>query len=114
MNQESELLHIKEERGTRQEGEQLQDLEEANITKFPFTLVPVRSEDNEDKVQSSQIHQSQTEESREAENLASSSTEQTETGAHVEDCGGPGPSRNLDPEQGKSEQTYENQNPHRK
>ncbi|KAF7649535.1 hypothetical protein LDENG_00139960 [Lucifuga dentata] len=95
--EESELLHIKEECGTRQEGEQLQDLEEADVTKFPFTLVPVRSEDDEDKVQSSQLHQSQTEENREAENLASSSTEQTETGAHVEDCGGPGPSRNLDP-----------------
>ncbi|KAF7642779.1 hypothetical protein LDENG_00250820 [Lucifuga dentata] len=99
MNQEeSELLHIKEECGTRQDGEQLQDLEEADVTEFPFTLVPVRSEDDEDKVQSSQLHQSQSEENREAENLASSSTEQTETGAHVEDCGGPGPSRNLDPD----------------
>ncbi|KAF7641746.1 hypothetical protein LDENG_00273030 [Lucifuga dentata] len=99
MNQEQpELLHVKEEqeeRGTRQEGQQLQHVEEADIT--TFTVVPVKSEEDEDKVQSSQLHQSQTEENREAENLASSSTQQTETGAHVEDCGGPGPSRNLDP-----------------
>ncbi|KAF7643896.1 hypothetical protein LDENG_00231480, partial [Lucifuga dentata] len=94
MNQEQpEPLHVKEEQeecGTRQEGHQLQHVEEADITKLP-------SEEDGDKVQSSQLHQSQTEENREAENLASSSTQQTETGAHVEDCGGPGPSRNLDP-----------------
>ncbi|KAF7658664.1 hypothetical protein LDENG_00009530 [Lucifuga dentata] len=98
--EEPEPSHVKEEQeelGTRQKGKQLQDLEEADITRFPFTLVPVRSEDDEDKVQSSQLHQSQTEENRKAKPLASSSTEQTETGAHVEDCGGPGPSRNLDP-----------------
>ncbi|KAF7641389.1 hypothetical protein LDENG_00282990, partial [Lucifuga dentata] len=46
---------------------------------------------------SSQLHQSQTAEDREAENLANSSTEQTEPGAHVKDCGGPRSSRNLDP-----------------
>ncbi|KAF7661537.1 hypothetical protein LDENG_00260120, partial [Lucifuga dentata] len=79
-----------------EEGEQLHDLE-ADITKLPFTLVRVKSEDDEDNVQSPQLHQSQTEENREAEPLASSSTQQTETGAHVEYCGGPGPSRNLDP-----------------
>ncbi|KAF7649211.1 hypothetical protein LDENG_00145340 [Lucifuga dentata] len=85
------LSVIKEE-----EEEQLHHLE-ADITKFPFTIIAVKSEDDEDKVQFSQLHQSQTEENREAELPASSSTQQTETGAHVEDCGGPGPSRNLDP-----------------
>ncbi|KAF7642323.1 hypothetical protein LDENG_00260200, partial [Lucifuga dentata] len=81
-----------------EEGEQLHHLE-ADITKFPFTIITVKSEDDEDKVQSSQLHHSfiKTEENREAEPLASSSTQQTETGAHVEDCRGPGPSKNLDP-----------------
>ncbi|XP_078123152.1 uncharacterized protein LOC144528450 isoform X3 [Sander vitreus] len=34
-----------EELWSSQEGEQLQGLEEADITKFPFTPVPVKSED---------------------------------------------------------------------
>ncbi|KAF1389909.1 hypothetical protein PFLUV_G00052470 [Perca fluviatilis] len=44
--------HIKEEQEERrssQEGEQLQGLEKADITKFPFTPVPVKSEDDEKK-----------------------------------------------------------------
>ncbi|XP_078101612.1 uncharacterized protein LOC144514324, partial [Sander vitreus] len=44
--------HIKEEQEelwSSQEGEQLQGLEEADITKFPFTLVPVKSEDDEEE-----------------------------------------------------------------
>ncbi|XP_078101780.1 uncharacterized protein LOC144514843, partial [Sander vitreus] len=41
--------HIKEELWSSQEGEQLQGLEEADITKFPFTPVPVKSEDDEEK-----------------------------------------------------------------
>ncbi|KAM3850110.1 uncharacterized protein ACN63O_020098, partial [Diretmus argenteus] len=40
-----ETPHIKEEQES-QEGEQLQGLEEADITKFPFTPVPVKSEDD--------------------------------------------------------------------
>eukprot|EP00064_Thunnus_orientalis_P020936 superscaffoldBa00006060_g21088 len=60
--------HIKEEQEelwTSQEGEQLQGLEEADITKFTFTPVPVTSEDDDDdaeKSPSSQLHQRQTEE----------------------------------------------------
>ncbi|XP_032363700.1 gastrula zinc finger protein XlCGF57.1 isoform X10 [Etheostoma spectabile] len=45
-------LHIKEEQEelwSSQEGEQLQELEEADITKFPFTPVPVKSEDDEEE-----------------------------------------------------------------
>ncbi|XP_028427315.1 gastrula zinc finger protein XlCGF8.2DB-like [Perca flavescens] len=53
--------HIKEEHVELriiQEGEQLQGLEEADSTNFPVTLVPVKSEDDEDN---SQLHQRQTE-----------------------------------------------------
>ncbi|XP_078112077.1 uncharacterized protein LOC144521392 [Sander vitreus] len=55
--------HIKEEQEelwSSQEGEQLPGLEEDDITKFPFTPVPVKSEDDEEEVQSSQFHQRQT------------------------------------------------------
>ncbi|KAF7643553.1 hypothetical protein LDENG_00237570, partial [Lucifuga dentata] len=46
-----------------QEGEQHHGLGEADVTKVPFTLVPVKSEEDEDKVQSSEL-QNQTEERR--------------------------------------------------
>ncbi|XP_038574818.1 zinc finger protein 287-like isoform X3 [Micropterus salmoides] len=81
-----EPLHIKDEQEelwTSQEGEQLRGLEEAEINKSPFTPVPVKSEeDNEEKPQSSQLHQRL--------------TEQMETEADGEDCGGPEPARNSD------------------
>ncbi|XP_030002635.1 uncharacterized protein LOC115428010 [Sphaeramia orbicularis] len=59
--------HTKKEENlwTNQEGEQLQGLEEPYITKFPFTPPRVKSEYDEDKAQSSQLHQSQTEENTE-------------------------------------------------
>eukprot|EP00064_Thunnus_orientalis_P021315 superscaffoldBa00006386_g21475 len=87
-NVDPEPPHIKEEQKelwTSQEGEQLQGLEEADITKFTFTPVPVKSEDDEEKPQSSQLHQRQ--------------TEQMETEADEEDCGGsePDPDRHLQP-----------------
>ncbi|XP_078123357.1 uncharacterized protein LOC144528562 [Sander vitreus] len=72
--------HIKEEQEelwSCQEGEQLQGLGEADITKF--TPVPVKSEDDEEKAQSSQLHQRQ--------------TQHMETEADGEDCGGPEPAR---------------------
>ncbi|XP_039675624.1 oocyte zinc finger protein XlCOF8.4-like, partial [Perca fluviatilis] len=78
--------HIKEEQEelwSSQEGEQLQGLEEADITKFPFTPVPVKSEDDEEEAQSSQLHQRQ--------------TQHMETEADGEDCGGPEPARNSHP-----------------
>uniref|UniRef100_UPI0037E97164 zinc finger protein 678-like isoform X1 n=1 Tax=Semicossyphus pulcher TaxID=241346 RepID=UPI0037E97164 len=88
LNQEdTETPHIKEEQEElwiSQEGEQLQGLEEADTNKFPFTIVTVKSEDDEEKPQSSQLHQRQ--------------TEQMETGADGEDCGGAEPARNSDPE----------------
>ncbi|XP_045906491.1 zinc finger protein 287-like isoform X4 [Micropterus dolomieu] len=80
--------HIKEEQEelcTRQEGEQLQGLEEADIIKFTFTPVLVKSEeDDEEKPQSSQLHQRL--------------TEQMKTKADGEDCGEPEPDRNVDPD----------------
>ncbi|XP_038581224.1 gastrula zinc finger protein XlCGF57.1-like isoform X1 [Micropterus salmoides] len=89
-----EPSHIKEEQEelwNSQEGEQLPELEEADITKFSFTPVPVKSEeDDEEKPQSSQLHQSQTEEKRDVDHL------KTETDG--EDCGGPEPARNFNPD----------------
>uniref|UniRef100_A0A3Q3ERX9 C2H2-type domain-containing protein n=1 Tax=Labrus bergylta TaxID=56723 RepID=A0A3Q3ERX9_9LABR len=79
--EDSETVHIKEEQEelwSSQEG-----LEEADI-KFPFTPVSVKSEDDEEKPQSSQLHHRHTEE--------------METGADGEDCGGAEPERDSDPE----------------
>ncbi|XP_071058559.1 zinc finger and SCAN domain-containing protein 22-like [Pseudochaenichthys georgianus] len=79
--------HIKQEQEElriSQEGEQLQELEEADITKSTFTPEPVKSEDDEEKPQSSQPHQRQ--------------TEHIETEAGGDDCRGPEPARNSDPE----------------
>ncbi|XP_071062544.1 uncharacterized protein DDB_G0286299-like [Pseudochaenichthys georgianus] len=79
--------HIKqehEELRISQEGEQLQELEEADITKSTFTPDPVKSEDAKEKPQSSQPHQRQ--------------TEHMETEADGDDCRGPEPARNSDPE----------------
>ncbi|XP_075963318.1 uncharacterized protein LOC142967709 [Anarhichas minor] len=84
IKEDPEPQHIEEEEEelwTSQEGEQLQGLEEAY---FKYSFTPVRSEDDEEEAQSSQLHQRQ--------------TEQMETEADGEDCGGPEPDRNLDPE----------------
>ncbi|XP_041665011.1 uncharacterized protein LOC121523964 isoform X4 [Cheilinus undulatus] len=60
-----------EELWSSQVGEQLQEPEGDNIIKFTF--VPVKSEDDEENPQSSQLYQRQ--------------TEQMEAGADGEDCG---------------------------
>ncbi|XP_075947910.1 uncharacterized protein LOC142949910 isoform X5 [Anarhichas minor] len=92
--EDPEPPHIKEEQEefwTSQEGEQLQGLEEARI-KFSFT--PVKSEDDEEEAQSSQLHQRQ--------------TEQMETEADGEDCGGPELDRNSEPDtDDKSGESYD-------
>ncbi|XP_049923427.1 gastrula zinc finger protein XlCGF57.1-like [Epinephelus moara] len=85
--EDPEPPHIKgeqEELWISQEGEQLQGLEEADITKFISTPVPVKSEDDEEKPQSSQLHQRH--------------TEQMETEAEEEGCGVPEPAGNSDPD----------------
>ena len=64
--EDPEPPHIKEEQEepwTNQEGEQLHQLEEADI-KFTLTPFAVKSEEDEEKPQSSQLHQSQNEENR--------------------------------------------------
>ncbi|XP_071062662.1 zinc finger protein 79-like [Pseudochaenichthys georgianus] len=81
--------HIKQE----QEGEQLQELEEADITKSTFTPDPVKSEDDTEKPQYSQPHQRQ--------------TEHMETEADGDDCRGPEPARNSDPESSLQPKTVE-------
>ncbi|XP_033933551.2 zinc finger protein 184-like [Pseudochaenichthys georgianus] len=88
--------HIKEEQEElwiSQEGE-LPELEEADIIKSTFTPVPVKSEDDEEKPQSSQLHQRQ--------------TEHLETEADGEDCGGPEPARSSDPERHLQPETEDN------
>uniref|UniRef100_A0A3Q3JR99 C2H2-type domain-containing protein n=1 Tax=Monopterus albus TaxID=43700 RepID=A0A3Q3JR99_MONAL len=72
-----------EEPWTCQEGEQFQGLEEADVTRFPFTPIPVKSEDDEEEPQSSWLHQSHAEGKRHSEG--------------GEDCGGPEPARNPGP-----------------
>ncbi|XP_044192022.1 oocyte zinc finger protein XlCOF6-like isoform X3 [Thunnus albacares] len=69
----------------------LQGLEEADINQFTVTPVLVKSEDDEEKPQSSQLHPSPP---------ASSSAEQMETEADEEDCEGlePDPDRHLQPD----------------
>ncbi|XP_036949845.1 zinc finger and SCAN domain-containing protein 31-like [Acanthopagrus latus] len=87
-----ELPHIKEEQEelwTRQEGEQLPGLEEAD-TRFTLSPVTVKSEEDEEELQSSQLHQIKTEEFRDGELL--------KTEAEGEDCGGPEPVKDSDPD----------------
>nr|XP_033933531.1 zinc finger protein Xfin-like [Pseudochaenichthys georgianus] len=79
-----QIKEEQEELWISQEGE-LQGLEEADITKSKFTPVPVKTEDDEEKHQSSQLRQRQ--------------TEHLGTKADGQDCGGPEPARrHLKPE----------------
>ncbi|XP_040893769.1 zinc finger protein 771-like [Toxotes jaculatrix] len=85
--QSPEPPHIKEEQEqlwSSQEGQQLQ------------RPVSVKSEGDEEKVQSSQLHHRQTEEDREAEPPPSSSAPQVEADSDGQGCGGSEPSRGLD------------------
>ncbi|XP_034050133.1 zinc finger protein 569-like [Thalassophryne amazonica] len=96
-----EQKDIKEEQETLwicQQGQQLHQLEEADITKFPLTAVPVKSEYDE-KPESSQVHQSQSDDGTEAEPVTScSSVHRTlTTQPHGEGYGGPQPASNSGP-----------------
>ncbi|XP_034560929.1 zinc finger protein OZF-like [Notolabrus celidotus] len=58
-----EPAHIKEEQEelwSSQEGDQLQGLEEADFSALMFTHVPVKSDEDGEKPQSSQLHENQT------------------------------------------------------
>lgn len=84
-----EPARIKEEQEdiwSSQEREQLQGVEEADIT-----LISLKSEDDEEKPELSQLHQSQIEAHREAEAPASCLTEQMKTEVDGEDCRGSEP-----------------------
>ncbi|XP_077937129.1 uncharacterized protein LOC144383478 [Gasterosteus aculeatus] len=77
--------HIKEDQGAPElphiKEEQLQWLEEADTK---VSVIPVKSVDDEEEAQSSQLHQRQ--------------TEQMKTEGDGEDCGGPEPDRNPGPD----------------
>ncbi|XP_041660525.1 zinc finger protein 3-like [Cheilinus undulatus] len=78
-----QIKEEQEELWSSQEGEQLGGIEEAD-TKLPFTIVVVKNEDDEETTQSSQLY--------------GRHTEQMETGADGEDCGGAEAARNSDSE----------------
>ncbi|XP_020496263.3 gastrula zinc finger protein XlCGF57.1-like [Labrus bergylta] len=76
--------HIKEEQEelwSSQEGEQLQGPEEADFIKITFFPVPVKTEDDGETPQCSQLNENQTGKSRDIEHL--------KTGADGENCGEP-------------------------
>ncbi|XP_030255010.1 zinc finger protein 391-like [Sparus aurata] len=96
-----EPLHMKEEQEEHwisQKGEQLVGLKETDMSRFPSTAVPVKSENDEEKPQLSELHQSQTEDNREAEPPASSSTTQIKSETDEEYSGGSEPTRNREPD----------------
>ena len=98
--QDPEPFHIKkeeEEFWTSQEEEQLDGQKQTDVSRFSFICVTVKSEDDEEKPQSPQLQQIKTEDDRETELLTSSSAEQMKTETDGEDCGGPEPARNPDP-----------------
>ncbi|MED6280252.1 hypothetical protein CHARACLAT_008789 [Characodon lateralis] len=94
--QELELLHIKEESEriwVSQDGEQLNVKKETDYTRFPLTVVHMKSEEDEEKPMFSQLHQHQTED----RDLPSSSLgDQIKAEIKVEDCGTSVSSRNPD------------------
>ncbi|XP_041829669.1 gastrula zinc finger protein XlCGF57.1-like [Melanotaenia boesemani] len=109
--QDPEPLHIKEEEEelwTSQVGEKL-DGKETDISRFSFTAVTVKSEDDEEKPQSSQLHQIKTEDSRDTKPPTSSSDTQMKTEADGEVCGGPEPTMNLAPNNYLQQNTDENE-----
>ncbi|XP_034432172.1 titin-like isoform X1 [Hippoglossus hippoglossus] len=94
--EDPEPPNIKEEQEepwTNQEGEQLQQLEQADI-KFTLTAVTVKSEEDEEKPDLSQLHRNQTEENR-------------------ADCGEQEPARNSGPDghlqQGTEDKTVDSE-----
>uniref|UniRef100_A0A667ZCA9 C2H2-type domain-containing protein n=1 Tax=Myripristis murdjan TaxID=586833 RepID=A0A667ZCA9_9TELE len=81
LSQFSQQLLVSKEEDPSEQQEWLQEAE----SKSPFTPVPVKTEDDEERAQSSQLCQNQPEENREAESQASISTEQMKTEADGEE-----------------------------
>ncbi|XP_037836909.1 zinc finger protein 26-like isoform X4 [Kryptolebias marmoratus] len=91
--QDPEPLHIKKE-----EEEVWINQEEEQLTEYSGVLfTPVKSEDDEEKPELFQLHQIKAEDSRETEPPTCSSAEQMKTETDGEDCGGPEPDWNHDP-----------------
>uniref|UniRef100_A0A3Q3AIQ7 C2H2-type domain-containing protein n=1 Tax=Kryptolebias marmoratus TaxID=37003 RepID=A0A3Q3AIQ7_KRYMA len=91
-----ETFNIKEEEEelwTSLEEEQLSVKEETDDPRFPFTAVPLNSEDDEENFLFSQLHQHQVED---GDLPTSSSAEQMKGTTGGEDCGGAEPTRNPD------------------
>ncbi|XP_041664276.1 zinc finger protein 91-like [Cheilinus undulatus] len=80
--EDTEPPHIKEEEEKLWSSQE--ELEKFNTIKFPFAPVPVKNEDDEEKPQSSQLDEIQ--------------SEGMKTGADGEDCGGPEQAWNSEPE----------------
>ncbi|XP_061564752.1 zinc finger protein 275-like [Cololabis saira] len=96
--QDLDHLHIKKEEEevcTGREDERFNQLEDTD-TRLPFTVVIVKSEDEEDEPQSSKLHQVKTEDGTDKAPPSSSSDEQMKTETHGEDWGGPQPIMNPD------------------
>ncbi|KAM9726402.1 uncharacterized protein ACNS7B_017341 isoform 1-T1 [Menidia menidia] len=70
--------------------------QETDIRKFPGSAVTVKSENEEEKPELSQLYQIKTEGNRESEPPSSSSAEQMKAEADGEDCGGPEAAGNPD------------------
>ncbi|XP_039643254.1 plasminogen activator, urokinase b isoform X3 [Perca fluviatilis] len=97
-HEDTDPLHIKEEQEKvwiGPEGEHLNGLEEADIARFSFTPVPVKIKDED---RSSQLHQSPTQDNREAEPPAGCSATQIKTETDGEDRGGSEPAWNPEPD----------------
>ncbi|XP_039972433.1 zinc finger protein 771-like [Xiphias gladius] len=91
--------HIKEEPEdvwTSHEGQQFQRPEATDIPEFHFPPVSMKSEDDEEKPQLSQLHQSLTEENKEADPPATRPAQQIKAGTAGEECGGLEPTFDLD------------------
>ncbi|MEQ2229521.1 hypothetical protein ILYODFUR_019699 [Ilyodon furcidens] len=94
--QELVLLHIKEESEriwASQDGEQLNMKKETDDTRFPLTVVDMKSEEDEEKPLFSQLHQQQTED---RDLPSSGSGDQIKAEIKEEDCGTAETSRNPD------------------
>ncbi|XP_061897155.1 zinc finger protein 260-like isoform X5 [Entelurus aequoreus] len=106
--------HIKEEEEElwiTQEGECLLGQEEADLTKFPLTVVSVKTEDHEEKPpESSQLHHSPSEENKAVERPSRSSPKHMTTEADGDHCSGLRADNLLAPLSDSDETSHDNVN----